>query len=54
MFEYNTISMRVLEKAGFEKEAVIKSSIIKEGKVLMNIYTVLEKREKRYSHSYYQ
>lgn len=33
IFEYNTASMRVLEKASFEKEAIIKSSTIKEGKV---------------------
>lgn len=33
VFEYNTGSMRVLEKVGFEKEAIIKYSIIKEGKV---------------------
>lgn len=34
IFEYNTISMKVLEKAGFEKDAVIKSSIIKENKII--------------------
>ena len=34
VFEYNTGSMRVLEKVGFEKEAIIKYSIIKEGKIL--------------------
>lgn len=33
VFEYNIASMRVLEKAGFEKEAVIKSSIIKKGQI---------------------
>lgn len=33
IFEYNIGSMRVLEKTGFEKEAIIKSSVIKEGKV---------------------
>jgi len=33
VFGFNTASMRVLEKAGFEREAIIKSSIIKEGKV---------------------
>lgn len=31
--EYNIGSMKVLEKAGFEKEAIIKSSIMKEGKI---------------------
>lgn len=34
VFEHNTASMKVLEKAGLEKEAVIKSSILKEGKVM--------------------
>ena len=33
VFEHNKASMRVLEKAGFEQEAVIKSSIIKNNKV---------------------
>jgi len=33
VFGFNTASMRVLEKAGFEKEAIVKSSIIKEGNV---------------------
>lgn len=31
--EYNIGSMKVLEKVGFEKEAIIKSSIMKEGKI---------------------
>lgn len=34
IFEYNAGSMRVLEKTGFEKEAIIKSSVIKEGKII--------------------
>lgn len=33
VFGFNVASMRVLEKSGFEKEAIIKSSIIKEGNV---------------------
>lgn len=33
IYEYNIGSMKVLEKVGFEKEAVIKSSVIKEGKI---------------------
>lgn len=33
IFSYNTASMRVLEKAGFENEAIIKSSIIKGGRI---------------------
>jgi RimJ/RimL family protein N-acetyltransferase len=34
IYEYNIGSMKVLEKVGFEKEAIIKSSVIKEGKVI--------------------
>lgn len=34
IYEYNIGSMQVLKKVGFEKEAIIKSSIIKEGKVI--------------------
>jgi RimJ/RimL family protein N-acetyltransferase len=33
VFEYNVASMRVLEKAGFVKEAVLKKSLTKEGKL---------------------
>ena len=40
IFEYNMASMKVLEKVGFEKEAIIKSSVIKKDKYLMNIYIV--------------
>ncbi len=33
VFEYNIPSMRVLEKSGFEKEAILKKSLTKEGKL---------------------
>jgi RimJ/RimL family protein N-acetyltransferase len=33
IFEFNTASMRVLEKCGFKKEAVCKMAIIKQGKI---------------------
>jgi [ribosomal protein S5]-alanine N-acetyltransferase len=33
VFEHNLASMRVLEKAGFQHEAVLKKSIFKEGKL---------------------
>jgi [ribosomal protein S5]-alanine N-acetyltransferase len=33
IFKYNTASMRVLEKCGFEKEGVFKKSIFKKGKL---------------------
>ena len=34
VFEYNIASMRVLEKAGFEKEAVLKKAAVKNGKII--------------------
>lgn len=34
IYEYNIGSMKVLEKVGFEKDAIIKSSVIKEGKII--------------------
>ncbi len=40
VFEYNLASMKVLEKAGFKKEAILKKSICKEGKLYdEHIYT---------------
>jgi len=33
IFEYNTASMRVLEKCGFEKEGIFRKSIFKQNKV---------------------
>jgi [ribosomal protein S5]-alanine N-acetyltransferase len=33
VFEYNTASMRVLEKCGFIKEGVFRKSIVKKGKI---------------------
>ncbi len=33
VFEYNLASMRVLEKSGFHKEAILKQSLFKEGKL---------------------
>lgn len=32
VFEYNIASMKVLEKAGYQKEAVLRQSLIKEGR----------------------
>jgi RimJ/RimL family protein N-acetyltransferase len=34
VFEYNRASMRVLEKAGFEAEAVLRDAAVKEGRIL--------------------
>ena len=34
VFDFNLASMRVLEKAGFEKEGIMKSSAIKDDKIL--------------------
>jgi ribosomal-protein-alanine N-acetyltransferase len=33
VFEYNTASMRVLEKCGFEKECIFKKAVIKQEKI---------------------
>ncbi len=42
IFEYNVASMRVLEKIGFEKEAIIKLSVIKEGRIFNEyIYSIM-------------
>ena len=41
IFEYNIASMKVLEKVGFEKEATIKSSVIKKGQIFdEHIYSI--------------
>ncbi len=37
VFEYNKASQRVLEKCGFEKEAIFKKSITKKGKIYNEI-----------------
>lgn len=42
IFEYNVASMRVLEKIGFEKEAIIKLSVIKEEQIFNEyIYSIM-------------
>ena len=42
IFECNVASMRVLEKIGFEKEAIIKLSVIKEGRIFNEyIYSIM-------------
>jgi [ribosomal protein S5]-alanine N-acetyltransferase len=44
IFEFNQASMRVLEKAGFEKEAILKKSIVKENQLWdEHIYALLRK-----------
>lgn len=53
IFEFNKGSMRVLEKAGFHKEAIIKSSIIKEGKIFDEHLYSIRKDEKDWQ-TYYQ
>ena len=34
VFDFNLASMRVLEKAGFKKEGIMKSSAVKDDKIL--------------------
>jgi ribosomal-protein-alanine N-acetyltransferase len=42
VFEYNTASMKVLEHAGYKLEAIMKSSIVKYGKIMDEyIYSIL-------------
>jgi len=44
VFSSNTASMRVLEKAGFEKEAVLKSALIKNGIIMdFHYYSMIKK-----------
>jgi ribosomal-protein-alanine N-acetyltransferase len=43
VFEHNTASMKVLEKAGYTLEAIIKSSIIKNGRIMDEyLYSILK------------
>lgn len=45
-FAYNTASCRVLEKAGFELEGVLRSNAVKNGKVLdMKMYSLVRQSE---------
>lgn len=45
-FAYNTASCRVLEKAGFELEGVLRSNAVKNGKVLdMKMYSLVRQPE---------
>lgn len=47
IYEYNIGSMKVLEKVGFEKEAIIKSSIMKEGKIFdEHLYSIRKQCKK--------
>lgn len=44
IYEYNIGSMKVLEKTSFEKEAIIKSSVIKEGQIVdEHLYSIRKK-----------
>ena len=46
-FAYNTASCRVLEKAGFQLEGVLRNNAIKNGKVLdMKMYSLIKTNEK--------
>lgn len=45
VFEYNIPSMKVLEKAGFKKEAILRKAVIKNGKILDFHYYALLKEE---------
>ena len=49
VFDFNTASQRVLEKAGFEKEAILKQAAIKNGKVIdLHYYGLIKNVDKLY------
>ena len=37
VYEWNPASMRVLEKCGFEREAVLKRSVLKDGRLIDSV-----------------
>lgn len=46
VFEYNTPSMRVLEKAGFTKEAILKKGAIKNNKIIdIHYYSLINNKK---------
>lgn len=45
--------IRLQNKTGFEKEAIIKSSVIKEGQIVDEHLYSIRKNEKRYRRSHY-
>ena len=48
VFEYNTASMRVLEKAGFVREGIMKQTAVKNGQIIDLHYYGLLKRDTNY------
>ncbi len=44
VFEWNPASMRVLEKAGYEREAVLRQSVWKDGTLLDSVQYVTFRR----------
>lgn len=45
-FAYNTASLRVLEKAGFQYEGTLRNNAVKNGKVLdMKMYAILKEED---------
>ena len=44
IFDFNTASQKVLEKAGFEREAILKQGAIKNGKIIdLHYYSFIKK-----------
>lgn len=41
VFAWNPASMRVLEKAGFEREGILRSSVFKDGQVIDQVLYAL-------------
>jgi RimJ/RimL family protein N-acetyltransferase len=45
VFDFNMASQRVLQKAGFEREAVLKQAAVKNGKIIdLHYYSLLKSR----------
>jgi len=45
VFEWNTASMRVLEKCGYVREAVLQQSIVKDGRVIDSVLYAIVRKE---------
>ena len=45
VFEWNPASMRVLEKTGFVREAILRSSIVKDGQLIDQVLYALVRRD---------
>jgi RimJ/RimL family protein N-acetyltransferase len=52
VFDFNIASQKVLQKAGFEREAILKQAAIKNGKIIdLHYYSLIKQRENKISTS---